>query len=155
SGRDRSKVVLGFTSFFFFCKSSVVAVIVLPVLESAGSCKLLAVGSPFFWQWEHPPLAVGTYTASRNSLLAVGMPCAFYSQHKTFAPVTRIEAIHLFLAYAAHKDFTVFQMDVKIAFLNEIVKEEVYVVLFPKIGSTTLSEKVNTDCTRITRTLKL
>nr|GFB79401.1 hypothetical protein [Tanacetum cinerariifolium] len=43
-------------------------------------CKLLAVGSPFFWQWKHPPLAVGTYTASGNSLLAVGMPCAFYSQ---------------------------------------------------------------------------
>nr|GEU76388.1 copia protein [Tanacetum cinerariifolium] len=43
-------------------------------------CKLLAVGSPFYWQWEHPPLAVGTYTASGNSLLAVGMPCAFYSQ---------------------------------------------------------------------------
>nr|GEU85326.1 hypothetical protein [Tanacetum cinerariifolium] len=40
-----------------------------------------AVGSLFFWQWEHPPLAVGTYTASGNSLLAVGMPCAFYSQH--------------------------------------------------------------------------
>nr|GEW56384.1 reverse transcriptase domain-containing protein [Tanacetum cinerariifolium] len=31
-------------------------------------------------QWEHLPLAVGTYTASGNSLLAVGMPCAFYSQ---------------------------------------------------------------------------
>nr|GEX97071.1 putative reverse transcriptase domain-containing protein [Tanacetum cinerariifolium] len=31
--------------------------------------------------WEHPPLAVGTYTAIGNSLLAVGMPCAFYSQH--------------------------------------------------------------------------
>nr|GFD33644.1 hypothetical protein [Tanacetum cinerariifolium] len=29
---------------------------------------------------EHPPLAVGNYTASGNSLLAVGMPCAFYSQ---------------------------------------------------------------------------
>nr|GFB31912.1 putative reverse transcriptase domain-containing protein [Tanacetum cinerariifolium] len=40
------------------------------------------LGSPFYWQWEHPPLAVGTYTASGNSLLAVGMPCAFYSQHK-------------------------------------------------------------------------
>nr|GFB27040.1 retrovirus-related Pol polyprotein from transposon TNT 1-94 [Tanacetum cinerariifolium] len=38
----------------------------------------------------------------------------------------RIEAIRLFLAYAAHKDFTVFQMDVKTAFLNEILKEEVY-----------------------------
>nr|GEX94472.1 hypothetical protein [Tanacetum cinerariifolium] len=35
--------------------------------------------------------------------------------------------IRLFLAYAAHKDFTVFQMDVKTAFLNGILKEEVYV----------------------------
>ncbi|GJV41680.1 retrovirus-related pol polyprotein from transposon TNT 1-94 [Tanacetum coccineum] len=45
----------------------------------------------------------------------------------TFAPVARIEVIRLFLAYAAHKDFTVFQMDVKTAFLNGILKEEVYV----------------------------
>nr|GFB30130.1 retrovirus-related Pol polyprotein from transposon TNT 1-94 [Tanacetum cinerariifolium] len=43
------------------------------------------------------------------------------------APVARIEAIRLFLAYAAHKDFTVFQMDLKTTFLNEILKEEVYV----------------------------
>nr|GFC39626.1 copia protein [Tanacetum cinerariifolium] len=61
-------------------------------------------------------------------LVAVG-----YSQQEgidydeTFAPVARIEAIRLFLAYAAHKDFTVFQMDVKTAFLNGILKEEVYV----------------------------
>nr|GEU88340.1 hypothetical protein [Tanacetum cinerariifolium] len=41
--------------------------------------------------------------------------------------VARIEAIRLFLAYAAHKDFTVFQMDVQTVFLNEILKEEVYV----------------------------
>ncbi|GJS29549.1 retrovirus-related pol polyprotein from transposon TNT 1-94 [Tanacetum coccineum] len=46
---------------------------------------------------------------------------------ETFAPVARIEAIRLFLAYAAHKGFTVFQMDVKTAFLNGILKEEVYV----------------------------
>nr|GEY12213.1 retrovirus-related Pol polyprotein from transposon TNT 1-94 [Tanacetum cinerariifolium] len=46
---------------------------------------------------------------------------------ETFAPVARIEAIRLFLAYATHKDFTVFQMDVKTTFLNEILKEEVYV----------------------------
>nr|GEW99037.1 copia protein [Tanacetum cinerariifolium] len=44
-----------------------------------------------------------------------------------FAPVARIEAIRLFLAYAAHKDFTVFQMGVKTTFLNEILKEEVYI----------------------------
>ncbi|GJV83768.1 retrovirus-related pol polyprotein from transposon TNT 1-94 [Tanacetum coccineum] len=46
---------------------------------------------------------------------------------ETFAPVARIETIRLFLAYAAHKDFTVFQMDVKTALLNGILKEEVYV----------------------------
>ncbi|GKA23746.1 retrovirus-related pol polyprotein from transposon TNT 1-94, partial [Tanacetum coccineum] len=45
----------------------------------------------------------------------------------TFSPVARIEAIRLFLAYAAHKDFTIFQMDVKTAFLNGFLKEEVYV----------------------------
>nr|GEZ70177.1 hypothetical protein [Tanacetum cinerariifolium] len=46
---------------------------------------------------------------------------------ETFTPVARIEAIRLFLAYVAHKDFTVFQMDVKTVFLNGILKEEVYV----------------------------
>ncbi|GJS01480.1 retrovirus-related pol polyprotein from transposon TNT 1-94 [Tanacetum coccineum] len=46
---------------------------------------------------------------------------------ETFAPFARIEAIRLFLAYVAHKDFTVFQMDVKMAFFNGILKEEVYV----------------------------
>nr|GFA44644.1 putative ribonuclease H-like domain-containing protein [Tanacetum cinerariifolium] len=65
---------------------------------------------------------------NKARLVAVG-----YSQQEgidydeTFASVARIEAIRLFLAYAAHKDFTVFQMDVKIAFLNGILKEEVYV----------------------------
>nr|GEV56311.1 hypothetical protein [Tanacetum cinerariifolium] len=46
---------------------------------------------------------------------------------ETFAPVVRIEDIRLFLAYDAHKDFTVVQMDVKTVFLNGILKEEVYV----------------------------
>nr|GEW17369.1 retrovirus-related Pol polyprotein from transposon TNT 1-94 [Tanacetum cinerariifolium] len=41
--------------------------------------------------------------------------------------IARIKAIRLFLAYADHKDFTVFQMDVKTMFLNGILKEEVYV----------------------------
>nr|GEU67288.1 hypothetical protein [Tanacetum cinerariifolium] len=45
---------------------------------------------------------------------------------ETFAPVAQIEAIRLFLAYAAHKDFNVFQMDVKTMFLNGILKEEVF-----------------------------
>nr|GEZ45545.1 hypothetical protein [Tanacetum cinerariifolium] len=50
---------------------------------------------------------------------------------ETFAPVAQIEAIRLFLAYAAHQDFTVFQMDVKTTFLNGILKEEVYVAQPP------------------------
>ncbi|KAI3758550.1 hypothetical protein L6452_06117 [Arctium lappa] len=45
---------------------------------------------------------------------------------ETYAPVAHIEAIRMFLAYAAHKNFTVFQMDVKTTFLNDILKEEVY-----------------------------
>nr|GEV87956.1 hypothetical protein [Tanacetum cinerariifolium] len=65
---------------------------------------------------------------NKARLVAVG-----YSQQEgidydeTFALVARIEAIRLFLAYAAHKDFTVFQMDVKTMFLNGILKEELYV----------------------------
>nr|GEW53093.1 retrovirus-related Pol polyprotein from transposon TNT 1-94 [Tanacetum cinerariifolium] len=65
---------------------------------------------------------------NKARLVAVG-----YSQQEgidydeTFAPVSRIEAIRLFLPYAAHKDFIVFQIDVKTAFLNRIHKEEVYV----------------------------
>nr|GFC86903.1 copia protein [Tanacetum cinerariifolium] len=63
---------------------------------------------------------------NKARLVAVG-----YSQQEgieydeTFAPVTRIEVIRLFLAYAAHKDFIVFQMNVKTAFLNGILKEKV------------------------------
>ncbi|GJW43751.1 putative ribonuclease H-like domain-containing protein [Tanacetum coccineum] len=44
-----------------------------------------------------------------------------------FAPVARIEAIRLFLAYASFKDFMVYQMDVKSAFLYGKIEEEVYV----------------------------
>nr|GEU79251.1 copia protein [Tanacetum cinerariifolium] len=46
---------------------------------------------------------------------------------EVFAPIARIEAIRLFLAYASFKDFVVYQMDVKSAFLYEKIKEEVYV----------------------------
>ncbi|KAJ9544052.1 hypothetical protein OSB04_023759 [Centaurea solstitialis] len=46
---------------------------------------------------------------------------------ETFAPVARIEAIRIFLAYAAQKNMMVYQMDVKCAFLNGVLHEEVYV----------------------------
>nr|GEV73330.1 hypothetical protein [Tanacetum cinerariifolium] len=78
--------------------------------------------------WQCKKQAVVANSKTKAELVAVG-----YSQQEgidydeTFAPVALIKAIRLFLAYAAHKDFTVFQMDVKTAFLNGILKEEVYV----------------------------
>nr|GEW34990.1 putative ribonuclease H-like domain-containing protein [Tanacetum cinerariifolium] len=46
---------------------------------------------------------------------------------ESFAPVARMEAIRIFLAYATHKGFTVHQMDVKTTFLHSSLKEDVYV----------------------------
>ena len=46
---------------------------------------------------------------------------------ETFAPVARLEAIRLLIAFPAHKGFKLFQMDVKTAFLNRCLKEEVFV----------------------------
>jgi hypothetical protein len=46
---------------------------------------------------------------------------------ETFALVARLESIQILLAYAAHHSFKLFQMDVKSAFLNGPIKEEVYV----------------------------
>nr|GFB45856.1 retrovirus-related Pol polyprotein from transposon TNT 1-94 [Tanacetum cinerariifolium] len=47
---------------------------------------------------------------------------------KMFAPVARIEAIRLFLAYVAHKDFTVYQMDVKQRFSMEFLRKKCMLV---------------------------
>ncbi|GKE08445.1 retrovirus-related pol polyprotein from transposon TNT 1-94, partial [Tanacetum coccineum] len=46
---------------------------------------------------------------------------------ESFAPVARIEAIRIFVANAAHKNMTIYQMDIKTDFLNGKLKEEVYV----------------------------
>ncbi|GJY91080.1 retrovirus-related pol polyprotein from transposon TNT 1-94 [Tanacetum coccineum] len=46
---------------------------------------------------------------------------------ESFAPVARLETVRMFIAYVAHKNITIFQMDVKTAFLNGPLKEKVYV----------------------------
>ncbi|GKF42458.1 gag-pol polyprotein [Tanacetum coccineum] len=46
---------------------------------------------------------------------------------ESFTQAARLEAVRLFIAYAAHKSFLVYQMDVKTTFLNGPLKEEVYV----------------------------
>nr|GEX22128.1 hypothetical protein [Tanacetum cinerariifolium] len=50
-----------------------------------------------------------------------------WKNKQSFAPVARLEAVRLFIVYAAHKSFIVYQMDVKTAFLYGPPKEEVYV----------------------------
>nr|GEV55867.1 reverse transcriptase domain-containing protein [Tanacetum cinerariifolium] len=50
----------------------------------------------------------------------------FYTP-ESFAPVARLEAVRIFVAYVAHKSFPIYQMDVKMTFSNGPLKEEVYV----------------------------
>jgi hypothetical protein len=70
----------------------------------------------------------GVVIRNKARLVAKG-----YSQVKglnfdeTFAPVARLESIRMLLIYATHHDFKLYQMDVKSAFLNGSIKEEVYV----------------------------
>ncbi|GJZ13748.1 retrovirus-related pol polyprotein from transposon TNT 1-94 [Tanacetum coccineum] len=52
--------------------------------------------------------------------------------NETYAPVARLESIRILLAYACALDFKLFQMDVKSAFLNGFINEEVYVAQPPR-----------------------
>ncbi|GJY57475.1 putative ribonuclease H-like domain-containing protein [Tanacetum coccineum] len=85
-----------------------------------------AIGSK--WVFRNKKDERGIVIRNKARLVAQG-----YTQEEgidydeVFAPVARIEAIRLFLAYALFKDFVVYQMDVKSAFLYGKIKEEVYV----------------------------
>ena len=46
---------------------------------------------------------------------------------ETFAPVARLESIRILLAIASHMNFKLYKMDVKSAFLNRMLQEEIYV----------------------------
>nr|GEX82032.1 integrase, catalytic region, zinc finger, CCHC-type, peptidase aspartic, catalytic [Tanacetum cinerariifolium] len=67
---------------------------------------------------------------------------------ESFAPVARMEAIRILLAYAVHKSFTVFQMDMKTAFLHGYLKEDVYVCQPEGEKLVSLSSKKQ-DCTAL------
>ncbi|GJR32020.1 putative ribonuclease H-like domain-containing protein [Tanacetum coccineum] len=64
---------------------------------------------------------------------------------EVFAPVARIEAIRLFLAYASYMGFTVYQMDVKSAFLYETIDDEVYVMQPPRFQDSQFPDRVLQD----------
>ncbi|GJS79169.1 retrovirus-related pol polyprotein from transposon TNT 1-94 [Tanacetum coccineum] len=79
------------------------------------------------WLWKNKCDAENIVVRNKTRLVAKG-----YKQEEgidfeeSFAPVARLEAVRMFIAYAAHKNITIFQMDVKMAFLNGPLKEEVY-----------------------------
>nr|GEU78987.1 retrovirus-related Pol polyprotein from transposon TNT 1-94 [Tanacetum cinerariifolium] len=78
--------------------------------------------------WKNKRDEENTVIRNKSHLVAKG-----YAQkegvdfEESFAPVARLEAVRLFIAFAAYKSFTVYQIDVKIAFLYGPLKEEVYV----------------------------
>ncbi|GJR41733.1 retrovirus-related pol polyprotein from transposon TNT 1-94 [Tanacetum coccineum] len=97
---------------------------------------------PMFDEYFNPPTIVASPVPVTNAPRAVDLA---FSPNKarlvakgfkkeegidfeeSFAPVARIEAIRIFVANAANKNMTIFQMDVKTDFLNGKLKEEVYV----------------------------
>ncbi|CAM8999896.1 unnamed protein product [Rhodiola kirilowii] len=80
------------------------------------------------WIFKNKSDASGNITRNKARLVAQG-----YTQiegidfEETFAPVARLEAIRLLLALACHLKFRLFQMDVKSAFLNGFLNEEVFI----------------------------
>ncbi|KAK2415764.1 putative mitochondrial protein [Trifolium repens] len=80
------------------------------------------------WVFRNKLNEQGEVVRNKARLVAQG-----YSQQEgidfteTFAPVARLEAIRLLLSYAVNNGITLYQMDVKSAFLNGVISEEVYV----------------------------
>jgi hypothetical protein len=80
------------------------------------------------WVFHNKQDEHGVVTRNKAILIAKG-----YSQverlyfNETFAPVARLESIHILLAYTIHHDFKLYQMNIKSVFLNGPIKEEVYV----------------------------
>ncbi|GKB70603.1 retrovirus-related pol polyprotein from transposon TNT 1-94 [Tanacetum coccineum] len=85
------------------------------------------------WLWKNKADAENMVIRNKFCLVAKG-----YGQEEgidfeeSFAPVARLEAVRIFVAYAAHKNFPIYQMDVKAAFLNGPLKEEVFVHQSPQ-----------------------
>nr|GEY28929.1 retrovirus-related Pol polyprotein from transposon TNT 1-94 [Tanacetum cinerariifolium] len=80
------------------------------------------------WLWKNKKDEDQTVIRNKARLVAKG-----YAQEKgiefkeSFAPVACLEAVWIFISYTTHKSFPIFQMDVKTAFFNDPLKEEVYV----------------------------
>jgi hypothetical protein len=84
------------------------------------------------WVFHNKQDEYGVVTRNKARLVAKGyVQVRGLDFEETFAPVARLESIHILLAYATHNSFKLFQMDMKSAFLNGPIKEEVYMEQSP------------------------
>ena len=80
------------------------------------------------WVYRNKINEEGQIVRNKARLVAKGYNQEFgIDFEESFAPVVRLEVIRILLAYASSKDFQLQQMDVKSAFLNGYIKEDVYV----------------------------
>ncbi|GJZ29602.1 retrovirus-related pol polyprotein from transposon TNT 1-94, partial [Tanacetum coccineum] len=99
-----------------------------PMFEEAGSFSTVADSSNMHEFNQNKTDVEKTVIRNKSRLVAKG-----YRQEedisfeKSFSSVARLDAVRMFVAYDVHKNFTIFQMDIKIEFLNGPLKEEVYI----------------------------
>jgi hypothetical protein len=79
------------------------------------------------WVWKNKEGENGMVVRNKSRLVAQGYSQKEGIDYETFAPVARLEAIRILLAFAVAKGFKLLQMDMKSAFLNGVIEEEVYV----------------------------
>ena len=80
------------------------------------------------WVFRNKQDENGVMTRNKARLVAQGFTqVEGLDFEETYAPVARVEAIRMLLAYAAHHNFKLYQMDVKSAFLNGSIQELIYV----------------------------
>jgi hypothetical protein len=80
------------------------------------------------WVWKNKEGEKGEVVRNNSRLVAQGFSQKEGIDHEeTFAPVARLEAVRILLAFSMAKRFKLHQMDVKSAFLNGVLEEELYV----------------------------
>ncbi|GKF31067.1 retrovirus-related pol polyprotein from transposon TNT 1-94, partial [Tanacetum coccineum] len=108
------------------------------------------------WLWKNKRDEENTVIPNKAHLVAKG-----YNHQEgidfeeSFALVARLEVVWIFVAYAAHKSFPVYHMDVKISFLNGPLKEEMYVnqpdrfVVHIILTKSTVSKRLYMDSSKL------
>ena len=86
------------------------------------------------WVYKTKKDVAGVITKHKARLVAKGyVQCQGVDFDEVFAPVARLESVQLLLAHAACEGWVVHHMDVKSAFLNGVLQEEVYVEQPPRL----------------------